>query len=318
VSWEGLGVAILTYGTGGQHQPLLESLQAEGIDPGQIVVVHNPSAPGERAPALPEGCEVILAPHNLGYAAAMNLGIERQLQRGCEFLLLVTHDARLRPGALARLLAAARASPKLGVAGPVLLLTGTETPYSFGGINRANGSVGHRPSEPPAVDGVAFCDWVDGGTMLIRAEALRRVGGFDERFWGYTEEADLCLRIGRAGYRVGVVVAARADQDPGGPKRPGPWAYLLTRNQLAYARRSVGVPGVLYIGARALGVIAYELFRALLRATPLRPGSPAEPWAVAVGMTRGIADFARGRWGPPPTSLPGASDMTNLEPPAAQ
>jgi N-acetylglucosaminyl-diphospho-decaprenol L-rhamnosyltransferase len=315
-AWEGLRAVILTYGTGGQHRPLLEALLAEGADPGRIVLVHNPSAPGEVAPEAPQGCETILASHNLGYAAAMNRGIDRQLERGCEHLLLLTHDARLRPGALARMLEAARADPGLGVLGPVLVLTGTETPYSFGGINRANGSVGHRPAAPPGSEEVALCDWVDGGTMLIRADALRRVGGFDERFWGYTEEADLCLRIGRAGFRVGVVLAARADQDPGGPKRPGPWAYLLTRNQLAYAKRSVGARGVAYIGARALGVIAYELLRALARATPVRPGSPSEPWAVAVGMARGILDFARGRWGPPPTSLPGGGDISNLEPPA--
>jgi len=317
-SWEGLRAVILTYGTGGQHRPLLESLLAEGLDPDCILVVHNPSAPGEKAPPASEGVEVAAASHNLGYAAAMNLGIERQLGAGCELLLLLTHDARLRPGALGNLVEAARANPRLGVVGPVLVLTGTEAPYSFGGINRANGSVGHRPSEPPASGGVARCDWVDGGTMLIRAEALRALGGFDERFWGYTEEADLCLRIGRAGFEVGVVLAARADQDPGGPKRPGPWAYLLTRNGLAYARRSVGTRGVAYIAARALGVIVYELFRALVRATRLRPGSPGEPWAVAVGMARGILDFARGRWGPPPSSLPGGGDIANLEPPAQQ
>jgi GT2 family glycosyltransferase len=316
-SWEGLRVVILTYGTGGQHRPLLDSLLVEGIDPERILLVHNPSAPGEAPPAPEGGCEVIASSHNLGYAAAMNLGIERQLGRDCEHLLLLTHDARLRGDALARLLAAARADPQLGVLGPVLVLTGTETPYSFGGINRANGSVGHRPSEPPASGGVARCDWVDGGTMLIRAEALRRVGGFDERFWGYTEEADLCLRIGRAGFGVGVVLAARADQDPGGPKRPGPWAYLLTRNQLAYAKRSVGWRGVAFIAARAVLGIAYELVRALARATPLRGGTPEEPWAVAVGMARGIADFARGRGGPPPASLPGGGDISNLEPPAA-
>jgi N-acetylglucosaminyl-diphospho-decaprenol L-rhamnosyltransferase len=314
-SWEGLRAVVLTYGTGGQHRPLLDSLLAEGLDPDRIQLVHNPSAPGEEAPRAPEGVEAIAASYNLGYAAAMNLGIERQLEAGCELLLLLTHDARLRPGALGSLVEAARADPGLGVVGPVLVLTGTETAYSFGGINRANGSVGHRPSEPPGSGAVALCDWVDGGTMLIRAEALREVGGFDARFWGYTEEADLCLRIGRAGFRVGVVLAARADQDPGGPKRPGPWAYLLTRNGLAYAKRSVGVRGVLYIAARALGVIAYELFRALVRATPLRPGSPAEPWAVAVGMARGMLDFARGRWGPPPASLPGGGDIANLEPP---
>jgi GT2 family glycosyltransferase len=310
-----LRAVVLTYGEGGEHRELLESLRREGLDRERVLIVHNPSAPGERAPGE-SGCETLLADHNLGYAAAMNLGIERQLERGAGLVLLLTHDARLRPGALAALLAAARAGAGFGALGPVLMRTGTETPYSFGGRDRGDGAVGHLTAAGPAEHGIAACDWVDGGTILLRAAALRAAGGFDERLWSYTEEAELCLRIRRAGFRVGVVLAARADQDPGGPKRPGPWAYLTTRNGLAYARRSVGPRGVAFVLGRALAVIGYELLRAGVRATRLRPGDRGEPWAVAVGMARGIVDYFRGRWGPPPTTLPGASDMTNLEPQA--
>lgn len=310
---DGLRVVVLTYGEGGEFRPLLDSLAREGLDLSRVMLVHNPSRPGEPAPVA-EGCETIAADHNLGYAAGMNLGIERQLREDTELLLLLTHDARFRAGALAALLAAARAEPGFGVLAPVLLRTGTEVPYSFGGISRANGSVGHVAERPVDAGAVAACDWVDGGTMLLRADALRRVGGFDARLWGYTEEADLCLSISRAGYRVGVVLDAAADQDPGGPKRPGPWAYLTTRNGLAYARRTAGARGIAFIAARATWVIAHELSRAAARATGLRSGKASEPWAIAAGMIRGILDFARGRWGPPPRSLPGAGDMSNLEP----
>ncbi len=309
----GLRVVVLTYGEGGEYKPLLDSLAREGLDLSCVLLVHNPSRPGEPAPVA-AGCEVVAADHNLGYAAGMNLGIERQLRDDTELLLLLTHDARFRPGALAALLEAAHEEPSFGVLGPVLLWTGTEVPYSFGGITRANGSVGHVGERPAGTGAVAACDWVDGGTMLLRAEALRRVGGFDARLWGYTEEADLCLSISRAGYRVGVVLNAAADQDPGGPKRLGPWAYLTTRNGLAYAHRSAGARGVAFIAARAAWVIGNELVRVAARATRLRSGDPSEPWAVAVGMGRGILDFARGYWGPPPRSLPGAGDISNLEP----
>jgi GT2 family glycosyltransferase len=308
-----LRVVVLTYGTSGVHGPLLESLHDEGVDSRRVLVVHNPSRPGEPAPEVPAGVEVVLAPHNLGYAAGMNLGLRRILGAGdAELVLVATHDARLRPGALARLLEAARAQPRFGVLGPVLLFAGTEAPFSYGGVRRANGRLEHRRAEPGASAGIAPCDWVDGGTMLVRAAALRAAGEFDERFWGYVEEAELCLRIERAGYRIGVVLAARADQDPGGPKRPGPWAYLLTRNGLAYAKRSVGARAVASLLAAAAWRVAFELARAGSRALRLRPGSASEPWAVALGVARGAADFLRGRWGPPPTDLPGAGDVGNL------
>jgi GT2 family glycosyltransferase len=308
---------VLTYGTSAVHEPLLDALLDEGVAPERILVVHNPAAAGEPDPAVPPGCEVLRAARNLGYAGGMNLGIERQLSRGCDLLLLLTHDARLRPGALAALLAAAAAHPEFGVLAPGLVFAGTEVPFSFGGRTRSNGSTTHL-TEPGAVeDGIAPCDWVDGGTMLIRVDALARTGGFDERFWSYCEEADLCLRVARAGFRVGVVPGALGDQMPGGTSRPGPWAYLLTRNGAAYAYRAVGLRGAAFVTVRACYEALEELVRAAIRLTPLRSGSVAEPWATAVGTLRGALDFYRRRWGPPPP-LPGAGDVSNVAPAARE
>lgn len=305
---------VLTYGSGAEHEPLLASLLAEGMAPERILVVHNPAQPGEPDPATPPGCELLRASHNLGYAGGVNLGIERQLQRDCELLLLLTHDARLRQGALAELIAAAQAHPDFGLLGPALVFTGTGDAFSFGGITRSNGTMTHRTERPATVGGVAACDWVDGGTMLIRADALKRVGGFDERLWSYCEEAELCLRLTRAGYRVGVLVDALADQSPGGPKRPGPWSYLLTRNGAAYAQRAAGLRGLSFVSARAVLAVLYELIRVLAHRLRLRKGSAAEPWALAAGTARGLFDFYRRRWGPPPR-LPGSGDVGNLAPP---
>ncbi len=307
---------MLTYGAGAEHEPLLSSLIAEGMAPERILVVHNPSSPDEPDPSAPPGCEVLRAGHNLGYAGGMNLGIERQRARGCELLLLLTHDARLHSGALAELMEAARLHPELGAIGPALVHTGTETPFSFGGIARANGSMTHRSARPDTEGGIAACDWIDGGTMLLRAAAIERVGGFDERFWSYCEEAELCLRISGAGFRIGVVPGALADQDPGGPKRPGPWAYLLARNGAAYAQRAAGLRGLAFVSARAVLYVSLELVRALARQLRLRAGPPAEPWAVAVGTARGMLDFYRRRWGPPPP-LPGSGDVRNVAPASA-
>ncbi len=311
-----LRAVVLTYGTGREHEALLESLAGEGIGSEAILIVHNPSRPGENAPVEP-GVEVVEASHNLGYAAGMNLGIERQLRRDPEYVLLLTHDARFRPGALRTMLAAAAASPEHGVLGPALLLTGTEEPFSFGGEILPGGGVRHRREPGPVRDGLADCAWVDGGTMLVRAEPLRRAGGFDERFWGYFEDAELCRRARADGYRVGVVVDAHADQDPGMAKRLGPWAYLMTRNGIAFARRAAGRRGGVEVAAGALLGSARDAIRALARLLGLRPGPAVDPWAVAVGGVRGTVDFCRGRWGPPPAGLPGGGDIGNVDPPGA-
>lgn len=314
----GLRVVVLAYGAGGEHGPLLDSLAREGVPADRILVVHNPSAPGQQPPPVAGECELMRNDRNLGYAAAMNLGIARQLDRGCGLLLVLTHDARLRPGALREMVEAAERNPDYGAIGPALMFAGTDTPFSFGGVTRGGGGVRHRKTEPPAPGGVAPCDWIDGGTMLIGAGAVAEVGAFDERFWGYWEDADLCLRIVRAGHRVGVAVGALADQAPGGSKRPGPWAYLLTRNGIAYAQRFAGKRGLVSATASALWQALVALARSAARSTPLRPGAPADTWAVANGTLRGVVDFYAGRWGPPPRGLPGMGDLRNLDPPHGQ
>jgi N-acetylglucosaminyl-diphospho-decaprenol L-rhamnosyltransferase len=312
VSGETLGTAVLAYGGGEEWVPLLESLLAEGIAPDSILVVHNPARPGELPPAVPHGCEVMQAPRNLGYAGGMNLGVARLRERGVDLLLLLTHDARLRSGALEALLGAVRSASRYGILAPALLLSGTDRPFSFGGLTSAGGGNAHV-KELPAVpaDDVFACDWVDGGTMLIRAETLDAVGGFDERFWGYCEEAELCLRARRAGFAVGVVPAARADQSPGGTKRLGAWAYLMTRNGIEYARLAAGTRGLVTISARSVWLVVLNLARSALRALRLRPGGRREPWTLAVGIARGTIDYYRGRWGPPPPGLPGTGDLDN-------
>jgi N-acetylglucosaminyl-diphospho-decaprenol L-rhamnosyltransferase len=309
---EGLGVAVLAYGGGGEFAPLLDSLLAEGIPAASVLVVHNPAEPGEPPPAAAAGWELVQTGRNLGYAGGMNVGVARLLARGVELALLLTHDARLRPGALEALLAAAAAQPRFGVLAPALVLAGTDTPFSFGGMTSADGANSHLKAPPAdAPDGALDCDWVDGGTILVRREVFERVGDFDERFWGYCEEADLCLRARRAGFSVGVVAAARAEQAPGASKRLGAWAYLMTRNGIEYGRRAAGLRGLATITARSAWIVVVNLARTALRALRLRRGGPAEPWALAVGTARGALDRYRGRWGPPPPGLPGMGDLHN-------
>lgn len=308
-----LRVVVLAYGDEDRHTALIETLLPQGLGPASVLVVHNPSRPGQPAPGAPAGCEILQASHNLGYAAGMNLGIRRQLRHDPRLLLLLTHDARLRPGSVEALLRAAGADPGLGALGPALMLPGGKEPFSYGGLVRRDGTVEHVRSRPPGK--IAGCDWIDGGIMLLRADAVRRVGDFDERFWSYCEEAELCLRIRRGDYRVAVALEAEAEQSPGSSQRPGAWSYLMTRNGAAYARRArglLGLGGFLWWTGVLLG---RNLARVALRGLRLRPGSAAEPWALVVGMSRGARDYFGGRWGPPPAGLPGGGDIHNTEPP---
>jgi GT2 family glycosyltransferase len=310
VNLDGLRAVVLTHGSGGAYGPLLATLTEEGLPLDRVVVVHNPTDPSEPRPSLPEGCELIAADRNRGYSVGMNLGLERQLERDGDLLLVLTHDARFEPGALGRMVEAIRADSDYGVVGPALVLE-SGAPFSFGGFTTDDGLLFHKQDQPVADGEIAPCDWVDGGTMLFRSELLRQVGGFEERFFIYCEDAEICWRVSRAGGRVGVVVAARAEQAPGGAKRLGPWSYLLTRNGTFYAVEVRGRRGLIGSLRRALAKIALNLARTAARRLRLRKGSPAEPWALTVGTARGLVDYLRRRWGPPP-ALPGSGDVKNV------
>ena len=86
----------------------------------------------------------------------------------------------------------------------------------------------------------------------------------------------------------------------------------MTRNGIEYAGAAPRRRGAWRRARRERSAtVALSLLRTALRRSRLRPGDPAEPWALAVGTARGTADRFRGRWGPPPPDLPGMGDLTN-------
>lgn len=301
-----LRAVVLTYGGGDDHLPLVRCLLDEGVRAERLVLVHNPSADAG-GPASPPGAAVVRMGRNVGYGGAMNAAVDVALRDGSAFVLLLTHDARLRAGTVAALLKAARAAPEFGVLGPVLWSRSDGAPWSYGGTGAPWRPGVHRRAPRPDDDAVVECDWVDGAAMLVRREVFDRVGGFDERYFMYLEEPDLCLRARRAGWRVGVVTDAWAEQEPGAPRRPGAYSYLLMRNGLEFARRSEGIGAILYLlGAKA--ALAWGLAKWRVKEhhdAVVRD----EVRAHLVGMSMGLADFARGRWGPPPRWLPGMGDL---------
>jgi GT2 family glycosyltransferase len=310
VSFDGVGFVVLTHGTSREHEPLVESLLAEGVPADSTVIVQNPTSDDDPPPHLPRSDISVIRPdRNLGYAAGMNLGIRHQEERGAELIVIFTHDIRLHAGALERLIDTARQPRAYGILAPALWLAEPDEPFSFGGRTRRTGTVWHMKEPPARSGGVIECDWVDGGAMVLRRAVREQVGGFDEGFYGYCEESDLCLRAKRAGWRIGVVRDALAEQSPGAGKRPGAWAYLVTRNGIEYARRAAGARGVATTLSRSLIRVAFLGLRILARSTGLRPGPPQEAWVELVAVSRGILDFVRRSWGPPPPNLPGLGDM---------
>ncbi len=302
-----VGIVVLTHGANGVYAPLVASLIEQGAAAESIAIVHNSTTPDGPVVEPPvAGVAVIHNGRNLGYAGGMNTGMRHQLARGAKTVLLLTHEVRLRAGAFCRLIEAAERSQAFGILGPALRFPNSERVFSLGGRRGRDGSVEHVLDEAESSPGIAGCDWIDGAAMLIRADVLERVGLMDDRFFMYFEETDLCLRAQRAGWAIGVVLDAVAEQEPGGSRRPGAFTYLMSRNGTEYARRACGAYGVAACLRHAV-VESSGLVGALARRR-----TPAEQRVASrvtlAAMWLGMFDFARRRWGPPPSRLSGLGD----------
>jgi len=305
-----LGAVVLGYGAeAAEHlKPLLESLAGEGLDAEDVTVVWNPGGRQSDFTSPVERVTTIRAPHNLGYAGGMNLGIRDQLQKERSLLLLLTQDVRLEPGAVGRLRSTAAQAPAFGVLGPELRWSGTGQ-VTFGIRWSARGKVDHVHARPDDADGdgVVESDAIDGAVVLLKAKVLADIGLLHDNLFMYFEETELCLRAKRAGWRVGVVLGAVAEQSPGGVRRPGAFNYLMARNGLEFALLLAGWRGVL----AALGRDIAQSWRLMkMRFSP--KSDTQRRWFATVslvGLWLGVLAFGRRRWGPPPENLPGLGDM---------
>jgi GT2 family glycosyltransferase len=171
-------------------------------DPGaNVVIVDNASGDGSvdrlRSAWRDHPVTVIDAGANLGYGAGVNRGA-----LGCtsDALLILNSDARVVPGAITALKNALESGPRVGLAAPrVNLADGAAQVDAFGSFPTLVGML-LRTNRHPA--DVVSPDWVSGVCFLARRAAFEHVGGFDERYWMYFEDIDLCRRLRQARWSI--------------------------------------------------------------------------------------------------------------------
>jgi len=211
-------IIIVSYNTRELTLKCLETLYATASNVRmRVVVLDNASQDGSAdaiAAAFP-GTELIRSPDNIGFARANNLVAESITS---EWMLLLNPDTEVHDGAIANLLDFSKAHPEAGI-------TGGRTVFPDGSLNIASCWRRMTPwslfcttfyltrlfprSEffnPEAMGGwkrdtVRRVDIVVGCFLMIPTALWRQLGGFDARYFMYGEEADLCLRAARIGYR---------------------------------------------------------------------------------------------------------------------
>jgi len=158
--------------------------------------------------------ELLRLETNRGFAGGNNAAFNWALQGGADFVFLINSDAVAAPDCIQQLLDVAAQQPKAGIWGPLILRESApeiaescgQTFSLWSGRHRELGrgaTIQQVEPEPYAVDAVSGC------ALLLRRSVLEQVGGFDERFFLYFEDLDLCLRAREAGFGAWAVSSAR-------------------------------------------------------------------------------------------------------------
>jgi GT2 family glycosyltransferase len=191
-------------------------------------VVDNASQDGSAAIAqeFAPAVSLIANAANVGFGRAVNQALARAR---APFVLIMNPDCRLEPGAVAALEAELRREPQCAIAGPRILdPDGSVQGSARGDPDMFTGFFGRSTalrrlmpwlpasrrnvvdvSVPAGAPSLAV-DWLSGACVLARHEALVAERGFDERYFLYWEDADLCRRLRTRGYEVRYVPAATA------------------------------------------------------------------------------------------------------------
>lgn len=209
-----LTVIIVSYDCRELLRACLSSLagQATAVD-AQVVVVDNASTDGTAEMVRCDFPEVTLIANaeNAGFGRACNVAL-RKVERG--HVLLLNPDTVLPADGLARSLQALEERPPVGILGVRLVqLDGKVDHASRRQIPTPASSLAYllkvrRPgsrtayTDPAAYETEGVVGAVNGAFMLMRDRAFREVGFFDEDFWMYGEDLDLCLRTTQAGWDV--------------------------------------------------------------------------------------------------------------------
>ncbi|WP_164545032.1 glycosyltransferase family 2 protein [Antribacter gilvus] len=295
-------VVVVTWDGAHLLPDCLDSLLAQDLPEGhlEVLVVDNASTDGTTAllAARYPGVRVLVTEANLGFAGGVAAGTADVVAGGPglpEHVVLLNNDAWFEKDAVRRLVetadGAAAADERVGAVTAKVLLAerndqGRALVNSTGNVLSAAGAAGDRDYGVPDGEeaGGREVFGLYGGASLLRAEALREVGGFDASLFLYYEDTDLSFRLRRAGWSIvycGEAVAHHRHMASTGGGVSPLFRYYNTRNSLVVLTRYAAWPVVLRSAARqTLGALRHTVLG-------------TEPRPVVSARWRALRDYAR-------------------------
>jgi N-acetylglucosaminyl-diphospho-decaprenol L-rhamnosyltransferase len=216
----------------------------------RIVVVDNASQDGSLRTVTDLAVKRMGLAVNRGFAAGSNAGWR---MGRAPYVLFLNPDARIEQHSVRVLVDVLERNERAGLVAPRIVDSSGLLDYSQRRFPRLRSTYStafflHRMMpraswtdevvrDPDSYATARTCDWVSGACMLVRRDLLEALGGFDEDFFLYCEDQDLCKRVQDAGYEVRFEPRAVAVHY-GGASAPRPSLFsLAARSRLLYARK---------------------------------------------------------------------------------
>jgi GT2 family glycosyltransferase len=191
---------------------------------------------------------------NIGFAKGINTAAK---QANGEYLFFLNSDADLTNNGIQEIVSFMDSSPSIGIGGGILLNADGSRQRSYGSFYTLSVAIkmliggdrlemqGKQYSKPTRVD------WTSGGYMVIKNNLFKELGGFDENFFMYMEDVELCYRAHKAGYKTYIFPQA-----------------VAIHKQHGSANRSFAIEriyeGLMYFYKKHKSVVEYTLLKLII------------------------------------------------------
>jgi N-acetylglucosaminyl-diphospho-decaprenol L-rhamnosyltransferase len=253
-----------------------------GYGTARVVVVDNDSRDQSRSLVASGQAEWISTGSNLGFGCAANRGFAAT---NAPFVFLLNPDVEVSEDAIVVLFDRIAAEhigerDRLGVVGPAMRnLDGTVYPsarpfpslidalgHAFVGLVTIKNPWSRRYLDPNRME------WVSGSAMLVRRAAFDEVGGFDEDFFMYVEDVDLCWRLRRSGWMAAYEPRTFVTHHIGGSSEGRPSRMIVAHHRSLFRYETRTATGVrrLFLPLVAVGLCVRAIGVMALRAVKRR------------------------------------------------
>ncbi len=244
-----LSIVLVNYRGWKQLRPCLESLRflKQASFQWEVIIVDNQSDDGQLLTFIEEFPEFTFVENtgNHGFANGCNTGAR---QTSGKFILFLNPDTQIQLNALVHLLKIAEEHPEFTILSCRQVNDQGEDTKPYGyfprlatltSFTRVFYRLLHKPLAVQTLSSgytALFPEWVSGSLILISRKKFNSLKGWDEDFWMYYEDADLCKRVRNSGGEIGLLNDVEIIHNHGGASRVNPYVKALTKTEVMISK----------------------------------------------------------------------------------